>query len=128
MRSKASQGLTSDRLGVTPIFLPPFLADSLFWFKINAMDELKPHSSNPNFSSLTEIMERFRSVPYEQVQIELQNWFERSLAEQESVEVKDLQDNPHLFELRDLVSKIYHQAETLQLLLEHHINTNQDEQ
>lgn len=70
------------------------------------------------FSSITEIMEHFRTVPYEQFQQELQSWFEQGLAKQRAVNPVDRQAPPAFANLRELVSFIYHDAELKQLLNE----------
>ncbi|GAA4910147.1 hypothetical protein [Mucilaginibacter defluvii] len=88
------------------------------------MDELKPKSEHPDFTSLTEIMERFRTVPYEQFQQELEEWFTRSLAAQG----RDADDLAALGfpNLPQLISKIYHQAEVMQTLSENGIEPHED--
>ena len=82
------------------------------------MDETKPSNPPPTFSTLTEIMERFRAVPYEQFQQELQAWFEHGL-EAKGMDKETLEHTlpgiPHL------ISGIYHRAEVQQTLSEHHI-------
>ncbi|WP_179412695.1 hypothetical protein HDF19_12910 [Mucilaginibacter sp. E4BP6] len=88
------------------------------------MEELKSDKSPVDFSSLTEIMERFQSVPYEQFQQELENWFKKSLAEK-GVSFADLKNSgiPNLSSLSDLVSRIYHNAELLNTLTDSSIRT-----
>ena len=78
------------------------------------MDDLKPNNKNPDFGTLTEIMERFAQIPYEQFQQELHDWFNNSLSEK-GIDLQQLQDKG-LVRLPDLVSFIYHEAEVKQLL------------
>ncbi len=78
------------------------------------MDELKPHDDQPDFGTLTGIMERFAQIPYEQFQQELHDWFYRSLSEK-GIDVQQLQGNG-LANLPELISFIYHEAELKQLL------------
>jgi hypothetical protein len=92
------------------------------------MEDLKPSNYQPNFGSLTEIMERFQSVPYEQFQSELQNWFEQNLSEQKGLKNReDLHEAPNFLKLLALISKIYFQAEVNQTLAEANIQSNSDE-
>jgi hypothetical protein len=92
------------------------------------MEDLKPSNYQPNFGSLTEIMERFQSVPYEQFQSELQNWFEQNLSEQKGLKNReDLHEAPNFLKLLALISKIYFQAEVNQTLAEANIQSNFDE-
>jgi hypothetical protein len=87
--------------------------------------EQKPRSDYPSFSTLTEIMERFQTVPYEQFQQELQDWFMRSL-EAQGRNAEDLaqQGFPNLPEL---ISNIYHQAEVMQTLSENQIKSHEND-
>lgn len=82
------------------------------------MDEPKPSNPPPTFSTLTEIMERFRAVPYEQFQQELQAWFERGLQEQGMN--KDALEHA-LPGIAQLISGIYYEAEVQQTLSDHHV-------
>jgi hypothetical protein len=78
------------------------------------MENLKPTNDQPDFGSLTGIMERFAQIPYEQFQQELHDWFYTSLSEK-GIDLQQLQDQG-LTRLPDLVSFIYHEAELKQLL------------
>lgn len=82
------------------------------------MDELKLSNQTPTFSTLTEIMERFRAVPYEEFQQELQAWFERGLADQ-GMDQAALEQSLQGFS--QLIDGIYHRAEVQQTLSDHHI-------
>ena len=77
--------------------------------------------SPPSFTTLTDIMERFQTVPYDQFQQELQSWFEQTLAKQKGLTTEELQKSPDLQELLALIAKIYHQAEVTQTLSDHQI-------
>ncbi|AMR32374.1 hypothetical protein A0256_13555 [Mucilaginibacter sp. PAMC 26640] len=77
------------------------------------MDAKKALPEMPEFDSLTEIMERFNTVPYDQFQLELNDWFYKNLAKnQEGSELQNL-ENPCIGKLPALVSEIYHRAELL---------------
>ncbi|MFS2187237.1 hypothetical protein ACCC92_11235 [Mucilaginibacter sp. Mucisp84] len=78
------------------------------------MENLKPHQDQPDFGTLTGIMERFAQIPYEQFQQEIHDWFYNSLSEK-GIDLQQLQDKG-LTHLPDLVSFIYHEAELKQLL------------
>jgi len=78
------------------------------------MENLKPQNDQPDFGTLTGIMERFAQIPYEQFQQELNDWFYTSLSEN-GIDLRQLQDQG-LARLPDLVSFIYHEAELKQLL------------
>jgi hypothetical protein len=86
------------------------------------MDNLKPRKDQPDFGTLTGIMERFAQIPYEQFQQELHEWFYTSLSEK-GIDLQQLQDKGFT-NLNDLVSLIYHEAELKQLL---HDQSNPDE-
>ena len=88
------------------------------------MEDLKPDNTPPDFGTLAEIMERFREVPYEQFQKELQAWFEQGLKAQ-GRNTSNLADEgfPNLPEL---ISRIYHQAEVNQTLSDNQITPNHD--
>lgn len=66
-------------------------------------------------TSLTAIMERFLSVPYEQFQQELHDWFYTSLSEK-GIDVQQLLQREGLACLPQIISTIYHEAEVKQLL------------
>lgn len=87
--------------------------------------EQKPKSDLPSFSTLMEIMERFQTIPYEQFQQELQDWFTRNL-EAQGRNAEDLakQGFPNLPEL---ISNIYHQAEVMQTLSDNRIKPHEDD-
>ena len=89
------------------------------------MEELKPDSNPLNFGTLSEIMERFSQIPYEQFQQELNDWFMNGLKEK-GIDVAQL-EKQHSSNLSELISLIYHKAELLQTLIESHIKTNGDE-
>ena len=78
------------------------------------MENLKPTNNQPDFGSLTGIMERFAQIPYEQFQQELHDWFYNSLSEK-GIDLQQLQDKGFA-NLSELVSFIYHEAELKQLL------------
>jgi hypothetical protein len=78
------------------------------------MEELKPDNNPPNFGSLSEIMERFGHVPYEQFQKDLNDWFITGLKEN-GVSIADLEKQGYP-DLSTLISSIYHKAEVLQTL------------
>ena len=81
----------------------------------------------PEFSSLTEIMERFYTVPYEQFQKELNEWFYRKLADHQGASEKQNSETSYIGNLPALVSEIYHRAEYLQALSEAKITTGNEE-
>lgn len=87
----------------------------------NALPEL------PEFSSLTEIMERFKTVPYDQFQKEVNDWFHRNLGK--SLEGSELQhlENSCIGNLPALVSEIYHRAELLGALSDAKITTGNED-
>lgn len=87
------------------------------------MENLKPQNDQPDFGTLTGIMERFAQIPYEQFQQELHDWFYSSLSEK-GIDVQQLQLKG-LACLPELVSAIYHEAEVKQLLND---QSNPDEQ
>ena len=80
------------------------------------MDDLKPQQQQPDFGTLTGMMERYAQVPYEQFQRELHDWFYNSLSEK-GIDLQQLQDKG-LARLPELTSFIYHDAEMKQLLNE----------
>lgn len=87
------------------------------------MDEKKLHTCDLSFATLTEIMERFQTVPYEQFQQELQGWFTSNLKAR-GRDASDLAQ--HGFpNLPELISRIYHQAEVQQILSDNQINTDE---
>ena len=79
------------------------------------MENLKPQNDQPDFGTLTGIMERFAQIPYEQFQQELHDWFYTSLSEK-GIDVQQELRLKGLTRLPDLVSFIYHEAELKQLL------------
>lgn len=78
------------------------------------MENLKPNDQ-PDFGTLTGIMERFAQIPYEQFQQELHDWFYASLSEK-GIDVQQQLRLKGLACLPELVSAIYHEAEVRQLL------------
>ena len=90
------------------------------------MDAKNAHPEMPEFNSLTEIMERFYTVPYDQFQQELNNWFSRSLAKSQSTEALQNLESSGTGNLPALVSEIYHRAELLTALSEAKITGNED--
>lgn len=91
------------------------------------MDAQNAIPGKPEFNSLTEIMERFDTVPYDQFQQELDDWFHRNLAK--SPGGGNLQNIkiPGIGNLPALVSEIYHRAELLHALSEAKITTGNEE-
>jgi hypothetical protein len=91
------------------------------------MEELHTSNNPPEFGSLSEIMERFHSVPYDLFQQELQNWFERGIAKQKGLtETKELRASPNFMQLFEVIGKIYHQAEVSQTLSDAQIPTTDE--
>jgi hypothetical protein len=86
----------------------------------NALPEM------PEFNSLTEIMERFNTVPYDQFQKELNDWFYRSLASHQEMESQENLEHSGLGKLPALVSEIYHRAELLGVLSDAKITTGNE--
>jgi hypothetical protein len=91
------------------------------------MEELQSKSSQPDFSSLTGIMEHFYNVPFEHFQQELNDWFTKALLEK-GIDPENIQINgvSNLSSVPDLVSKIYHQAELLKTISESKINLSDE--
>ena len=87
------------------------------------MDAKKALPEMPEFSSLTEIMERFYTVPYNQFQLELNDWFNRNLDKSQGVEALQNPESSGIGNLPALVSEIYHRAELLTALSEAKITT-----
>ena len=87
----------------------------------NALPEM------PEFGSLTEIMERFYTVPYDQFQRELDDWFKRNLAKTQGGDSLQNLENSGLGKLPALVSEIYHRAELQHALSEAKITTGNEE-
>jgi hypothetical protein len=87
-----------------------------------------PSNHPPSFSTLTDIMERFQTVPYDQFQQELQSWFEQNLAKQKNLTTEELHQDPDLQQLLALIAKIYHQAEVNQTLSDHQITHSHDQE
>ncbi|RYG06628.1 MAG: hypothetical protein EOO07_28875 [Chitinophagaceae bacterium] len=90
------------------------------------MDAQSALPEMPNFSSLTEIMERFNTVPYDQFQKELNEWFTRSLANSQNADALQNLENSCIGNLPALVSEIYHRAELLTALSEAKIQTGNE--
>jgi hypothetical protein len=88
------------------------------------MEDFKPLSNQPDFGSLTGIMEMFHRIPYEQFQKELNDWFTSNLLEK-GVDLNDLHENG-LPGLPSLISEIYHRAEVLQTLSENQIRSDHE--
>ena len=80
----------------------------------------------PEFSSLTEIMERFNTVPYDQFQRELDEWFKRNLAKTQGGDSLQNLENSGLGKLPALVSEIYYRAELQHALSEAKITTGNE--
>ncbi|MDR6943700.1 hypothetical protein [Mucilaginibacter pocheonensis] len=87
----------------------------------NALPEM------PEFSSLTEIMERFNTVPYDQFQQELNDWFTRNLAKSQCTNSLQNLETSGIGNLPALVSEIYHRAELQCALSEAKITTGNEE-
>ena len=91
------------------------------------MEELQSNTNQPDFSSLTGIMEHFYNVPFELFQQDLNDWFTKALLEKgiyhENTQVNSA---PNLSSVPDLVSKIYHQAELLKTISESKINRSDE--
>jgi hypothetical protein len=87
------------------------------------MEELQSNNNQPDFSSLTGIMNHFYNVPFEQFQKELNDWFTKALLEK-GIDQQNLKlsGDSNLSSLPDLVSKIYHQAELLKTISESKID------
>jgi hypothetical protein len=85
-------------------------------------------NASRDFSSLSEIMERFNSIPFEQFQRELSEWFIANLSKQ-GIDVGNLSEREALVlnQLSDLTKSIYHQAEVSQTLSDLRIQPPQDE-
>lgn len=89
------------------------------------MEAEKSNPESPDFSTLTGIMERFRRVPYEQFQKELNEWFTNSLLEK-GMDLNALQQNGFPG-LPNFISEIYHRAEVLQIMSENQIKTDHED-
>ena len=77
------------------------------------------HSNNntPEFSSLTEIMDRFNQVPYSQFKQELSAWFNRGLEERNVSRLNIPEEEALLLkQIEYVVNHIYDQAEMGQLI------------
>ncbi|WP_259065094.1 hypothetical protein HDF24_00575 [Mucilaginibacter sp. X4EP1] len=87
------------------------------------MEELQSNNNQPDFSSLTGIMNHFYNVPFEQFQKELNDWFTKALWEKgiDPQNIK-LSGDSNFSSVQDLVSKIYHQAELLKTITESKID------
>lgn len=91
------------------------------------MDAKKALPEMPEFNSLTEIMERFNTVPYDQFQQELNDWFKKGLAKSQGANSLQILENSGLGKLPALVSEIYHRAELQHALSEAKITTGNEE-
>ncbi|NOW95989.1 hypothetical protein [Mucilaginibacter sp. SG564] len=91
------------------------------------MDEKNALPEMPEFSSLAEIMERFRTVPYDQFQQELNDWFTRGLNKTQDANSLQNLENSGLGKLPALVSEIYYRAELQHALSEAKITTGNEE-
>jgi hypothetical protein len=103
-------------------------ADStIMTIKIIKMEELQSNTNQPDFSSLTGIMEHFYNVPFDQFQLDLNDWFSKALLEK-GIDPENIQVNgtANLSSILDLVSKIYHQAELLKTISESKINLSDE--
>jgi len=91
------------------------------------MDAKKAFPEKPEFNSLTEIMERFNTVPYEQFQLELNDWFTRNLALRQDADALQNLETSGIGNLPALVSEIYHRAELLTALSEAKISPGNED-
>ena len=91
------------------------------------MDAKNAHPEMPEFSSLTEIMERFNNVPYDQFQLELNDWFKRNLVKSQGAEALQNLEHSCIGNLPALVSEIFHRAELLQALSEANIKAGNED-
>lgn len=91
------------------------------------MEELQSNPNQPDFSSLAGMMEHFHSVPFEQFQQDLNDWFSKALLEK-GIDPKNLQAGgiSNLSSVPGLVSKIYYQAELLTTIYECKINLSDE--
>jgi hypothetical protein len=89
------------------------------------MEDLTPLNDQPDFTTLTGIMERFHHVPYEQFQKELNDWFTSNLLEK-GMDLNELQ-RKGFHGLPDFISQIYHRAEVLQTLSENQIKNDHED-
>ena len=91
------------------------------------MEDLQSKNNQPDFSSLTGIMDYFHNVPFEQFQRELNDWFSKALLEK-GIDPEKIQINghPNLSSIPDLVSQIYHQAELLKTVSEFNIKPSNE--
>jgi len=80
----------------------------------------------PEFSSLAEIMDRFNTIPYNQFQKELNEWFFSNLADYQGTSEKQNSETSYIGNLPALVSEIYHRAELLTALSEAKITTGNE--
>ena len=83
-----------------------------------------PSQDKPlDFTTLSEIMQHFHNVPYDQFQIELNDWFIRKMSEgQVGLTVEEKQSLPDLSQLPRLISKIYHHAEVMTVISDYKIH------
>jgi len=91
------------------------------------MDAQSALPEMPEFSSLTEIMERFYTVPYDQFQMELNEWFKRNLTKTQNADALQHLEHSGIGKIPALVSEIYHRAELLTALSEAKITTGNEE-
>ncbi|MDN3584563.1 hypothetical protein [Mucilaginibacter flavus] len=91
------------------------------------MEKSQPKKKQLDFGSMTEIMERFYQVPFEQFQQELDDWFTKALLEK-GLDLQKIQDHgkSNLSSLPDLIGKIYHHAELLKTLSETQIKKSDE--
>jgi len=78
--------------------------------KMLIMNTKNAQNEKPDFSTLSKIMERFKAVPYNQFQQELDAWFSEGMRQQGKV------DTDYFSQLKILTSSIYHHAEVMELL------------
>jgi hypothetical protein len=80
------------------------------------MSNEKSSSGQPDFSTLSGIMEHFFRVPFDQFQQELNEWFYKSLNEK-GIDLRKLNETDTTGfpeQLKEFVENIYSQAEILQ--------------
>lgn len=90
------------------------------------MEDQKAHLQKPDFNSLTEIVERFYAIPYDQFQQELNDWFYSRLSPEQCAGELQNPETPSIGNLPTLVSEIYHRAELLSALSESKITGNEE--
>jgi hypothetical protein len=91
------------------------------------MEDLQSTTNQPDFSTLTGIMDYFHRVPFETFQKDLNDWFSKALLDKgidpENIQIKG---HPNLSSVPDLVSQIYHQAELLKTVSEFNIKPSDE--